>query len=615
MCGVSGYIGNQEAVEQLIVMISRLEYRGYDSGGITVISKEDNSLQTVKSMGGTNALNSVVQKNLTELSNSNCGIGHNRWATHGAKNLTNAHPHLDYLKKISVVHNGQIENYKTIKGALLQQDVQFYSETDTEVIPNLISYYYRQDGNFLESFKRAISELEGAYAILCVCNDFPETIFAANKGGVLYFGRNQGEVFLSSGKEGLGGFVNDYTELKSGEIAICKKNYTTLLSFQGFVVDRQPSALNIDTDVFDTGDFDNFLIKEISEQPEVVENLIRGRLDIVSKEIKLGGFQEITDKFVSAKDIYLLGIGTSYLACKLGEMYIDTFTKKHVKAMVSTEFKHVCHKLNAKSIVIALSQSGTTTDTIKALELSRQGTTFGIVNVVGSKIDDMTDAGLHMRARTEISVASTKAFTAQVVSLLMIAAKIGKLENLRFEEFEEILFEIKALPILIQQVINKQDTVQTVAEYLNQKELNHLYILGNGFNYPAALEGALKLKEVCYIHAEGMITGEFKHGPLAMINEKSVVIMICPNNSDRDVSLNNCSQIQASGGKVIGVVTAGDRVTKDQFDDTIEIPRCADYIQPILSVVVLQLLTYYLGLEKGVDIDNPKNLAKSVTVS
>lgn len=611
MCGIVGYIGSREAFPILIKGLKQLEYRGYDSAGIALYN---GSLENFKKQGKVADLEKFI-------SGSNCegtlGIGHTRWATHGQPSDDNAHPHLSMNGLFTVVHNGIIENYARLKNDLIKHGYTFKSETDTEVLANLIEYYYLngEEINSEDAVQLALSKVVGAYGIAVLCSKENNKIIAARKGSPLVLGLGNNEYFIASDASPLAEYTSQVVYLNDEDIAIISREGFTLKNVQNNPVSLKVSNIDLEIGALDKGDFEYFMLKEIYEQPKTIEETFRGRLREDYSEIVLGGLLNVFPKLEEAQRIIIIGCGTSWHAALIGEYMLEEYAQVPVEVEYASEFRYRKPIINSKDVVILISQSGETADTLAALYLAKEkgATVLGICNVVGSSLARETDAGVYTHAGVEIGVASTKAFTAQVTVLTMIALKLAKRKGtLDIKEYQNLVKELAAVPEKGRIILESNDKIQQIAEKYHEA-VNALY-LGRGYLFPVALEGALKLKEISYVHAEGYAAGEMKHGPIALVDDNLPVVVVAPEDAYYEKVVSNIQEVKARKGNVIAIVTEGDTGLKELANDVIEIPKSHPAVAPLLSVIPLQLLAYHIALLKGCNVDQPRNLAKSVTV-
>jgi glutamine---fructose-6-phosphate transaminase (isomerizing) len=611
MCGIVGYIGYREAFPILTDGLKKLEYRGYDSAGVALVNGRVN---VYKKLGKVSDLESYAAgKNTT----GNVGIGHTRWATHGEPSDMNAHPHQSQEGTFTLVHNGIIENYAQLRKELGEQGYQFRSETDTEVLANLIEYFYRQDEQVTAEIavQLALSKVTGAYGIAVLCSNEPHNLIVARKGSPLVIGLGNNEYFVASDASPISGFANHVIYLNDNDLAVIKKDKFVMKNMENQPVAVTISNLDLKIGDMDKGGFDHFMLKEIFEQPQTVEETFKGRLKADYPEIVLGGLIPVFDRIEKAGKIVIIGCGTSWHAALIGKYMLEEYARMPVDVEFASEFRYRKPILGENDVIIFISQSGETADTLAALRLAKEkgALALGICNVVGSSLARETDAGVFTHAGTEVGVASTKAFTAQVAVLTLFAMKLAKARGTISEgDYSEIVKELNQVPDKIRIILESNHQIKLLAEKYSNA-VNALY-LGRGMLYPVALEGALKLKEISYIHAEGYAAGEMKHGPIALVDDNLPVIVIAPHDSYYEKIVSNIQEVKARKGNVIAVVTKGDSRLKEMANDIIEIPGSHPVVTPLLAVVPLQLLSYQIALLRGCDVDQPRNLAKSVTV-
>ncbi|MBK6876540.1 MAG: glutamine--fructose-6-phosphate transaminase (isomerizing) [Ignavibacteria bacterium] len=611
MCGIVGYIGKRNSLPVLLEGLKRLEYRGYDSAGVAVINN-DSDIIFFKKAGKVKDLESEFDKDLL---NGNVGIGHTRWATHGEPNDTNAHPHFDEGKNIFLVHNGIIENYISIKKKLSLEGFSFTSDTDSEILTNLVEYHFRHKNDFEVAVRMALTEVEGTYGIACICKAEPDKIIVARMGSPLMFGVGIDETIISSDAAAIVNYTKNVIYLEDGEFAVIRKGGFQLKTIKDEHIMREAQRIEYDLAEIEKGGFEHFMLKEICEQPESIQNTYRGRINFDTGLVKLGGLETVKDKLLSAKRFIITGCGTAWHAGLVGEYMLERYCRVPTEVEYASEFRYRQPIINSDDVVFVISQSGETADSLAAMkEAKRLGaTTVGIVNVVGSTIAREVDAGTYIHAGPEIGVASTKAFTSQLMSLALITLMIAQNKGtIKERELDEMLRELKMLPDKIRQIIEKHKEYEFVAEEFKDSR-NFLY-LGRGFNFPVALEGALKLKEISYIHAEGYPAAEMKHGPIALIDENMPVVFIAPKDSTYDKIISNIEEIKARKGKIIALANDGDEDIKRYSDYIIHVPRTAPIFAPILNSIPLQFLSYFIATARGCNVDQPRNLAKSVTV-
>ncbi len=613
MCGIVGYIGNRDAYDILIKGLHRLEYRGYDSAGVAIIDP-DNRLNIYKSRGKVDNLENFCQsKNVS----GSTGIAHTRWATHGEPNDINAHPHYSASGKIALVHNGTIENYNVLKEALQLQGCVFKSETDTEVLVQLIEYIKTSNRcTLVDAVREALKEVIGAYAIAVVDTDNPDTIIGARKSSPLVVGIGDGETFLASDATPIIDYTDKVVYLNDDEIAIINRNQDLKI----ITVDNVPTTIDIHTlrlsvSQLEKGGYPHFMLKEIFEQTRTIHDCIRGRIGNSGSKVTLSGVLENREHFQNAHRIIIVACGTSWHAALIGKRLIQEIARIPVEVEYASEFRYSNPILTPNDTVIAISQSGETADTLAAIQMAKKCGAFvyGVCNVVGSSIARATDSGTYIHVGPEIGVASTKAFTGQVTVLTMLALAMGQLRGtVKDEEAAKITDALRSLPKLIRQTLKLNDEIEKLSGIYTYVH-NFLY-LGRGYNYPSALEGALKLKEISYIHAEGYPAAEMKHGPIALIDHELPTVVIAPNDELHEKIISNIQQVKARGGSVIAVVTKGDKTIAEIADHTLEIPEVPESISPVIVSIPLQLLAYHIAVKKGCNVDMPRNLAKSVTV-
>lgn len=607
MCGIVGYIGQNEALPILVGGLKKLEYRGYDSSGVALI--EDGNIETVRASGKIAALEDKLK---TKPLHGHIGIAHTRWATHGAPTEQNAHPHQSFDGKISIVHNGIIENYAILKKKLQAEGVEFKSETDTEVVAHLIARYYK--GNLKEAVLKAISKIEGTFGLAVICKDEPGTMIGARRGSPLILGIGQNEFYLASDVSAIIMHTQKVVYLDDNDIVEIKEDGYNLLNTNSQPVQHEVQDVEFDADAIAKGGFAHFMLKEIFEQPEVLRNTMRGRLLYAEGNAKLAGLDTNIRELRNINRIIITACGTSYYAGMVGEYMIEDLAGVPVEVEYASEFRYRNPIIKPGTLVLAISQSGETADTLAALKEAQQkgATALAICNGVGSTIARTSDGGVYLHAGPEIGVASTKAFTSQVTVLAMIALLLGRQRRLSFEAGSDIVKAMQELPELVEQTLKLSDQIAGIAnKYV--KANNFLY-LGRHFNYPVAMEGALKLKEISYIHAEGYPAAEMKHGPIALIDENMPVVVIAPKDALFDKVISNVREIKARGGKVIAISTADCHPLDEIADHLITVPKTIPMLMPIVTCVPLQLLAYHIAVLRGNDVDQPRNLAKSVTV-
>lgn len=613
MCGIVGYVGSRTACPILIKGLKRLEYRGYDSAGVAMIDANGN-LNVYKCKGKVSGLEDFLQEKNTE---GTIGIAHTRWATHGEPSDRNAHPHYSKSGQIALIHNGIIENFRVLKDALIQNGYSFKSSTDSEVLVNLIEYVRKSNDCSLEdAVRKALKQVVGAYAIAVIEKGHPDEIIAARQSSPMVIGIGEGEYFLSSDAASIIDYTNDFAYLNDGEIAIINKNkpleIKTLDNEAGHLDIRR---LELSISQLEKGGYPHFMLKEIHEQPNTIIDCIRGRINPETGEVKLSGVELNKDKFLNADRIIFVACGTSWHASLIGEHLFENLCRIPVEVEYASEFRYRNPIIRKNDVVIAVSQSGETADTLAAVEMARKAGAFvyGICNAVGSSIARATDSGTYIHVGPEIGVASTKAFTGQVTVMAMMALAIAREKGtMTAESIKEVSKALLELPHTIEEVLDTDSYISDLAKIFTYAH-NFIY-LGRGYNYPTALEGALKLKEISYIHAEGYPAAEMKHGPIALIDAEMPTVVIAVPDHTYEKTVSNMEEIKARGGKIIAVIAKGDSHASKSADYTIEVPVTAECLMPVILSVPLQLMAYYIAVYKGRNVDQPRNLAKSVTV-
>jgi glutamine---fructose-6-phosphate transaminase (isomerizing) len=611
MCGIVAYIGKKDAYPIIIKGLQRLEYRGYDSAGVALLSDD---LHVYKRKGKVKDLKEFVGgKNKS----GNIGIGHTRWATHGKPDDTNAHPHLSGNGRLALIHNGIIENYAVLKTALQKEGHTFKSQTDTEILVHLIEEVQKRDNLLIEDAVRlALKQVTGAYAIVVIDKTEPDKLVAARKGSPLVVGIGKDEFFMASDATPIVEYTKKVVYLNDGEVAtVHRDGKFEIKNIANDIVTPFIQHLELEIEKLEKGGYDYFMLKEIHEQPQTVADCLRGRLNVEEGSIKIRGLEEFENRILNASRFIIAGCGTSWHAGLVGEYLFEELARVSVEVEYASEFRYRNPVINDKDVVFAISQSGETADTMAALELAKEkgALIYGIVNSVGSSVARLTDAGTYIHAGPEIGVASTKAFTGQVTALTLLALAVGrKRGSIAKPYFHRLLDELARIPEKIKKVLECETQVKYIAGEI--KDANNAIYLGRGYNFPVALEGALKLKEISYIHAEGYPAAEMKHGPIALIDENMPVVVIATNKSAYEKIVSNIQEVKARKGIVIAVVTEGDTIIKEIADYTIEIPGTEDPFTPLLSVIPMQLLSYYIAVQRGCNVDQPRNLAKSVTV-
>lgn len=616
MCGIVGYIGKRDAYDVLIKGLKRLEYRGYDSAGIAIYN--GSKYNVYKCHGKVSDLEDHVSG---KDAMGNIGIGHTRWATHGEPNDTNAHPHVSMNGKFILIHNGIIENYAKLKATLEEKGYTFKGETDSEVLVNFIEYIYNEshekDENFTpdDAVRAALQLVEGAYGIVVMSSEDPETLTVARKGSPIVIGLGNGEYFVASDASPIIEYTNSVIYLNDLDVATISKTGFNLVNLKDRKAKIDIQQVDLRLDEIEKNGFDHYMLKEIYEQPRAIADTYRGRLSLDTKNLTLGGLHTVMDQLKEAKRIIIVACGTSWHAGLVGEYLFEEFARIPTEVEYASEFRYRNPIINPGDIVIAISQSGETADTLAAIQLakSKGAIVLGICNVVGSSIPRETVAGVYTHAGPEIGVASTKAFTTQITVLTMMAMQVGLAnKGLTEKEFTDLVDELYAIPQKVELILQKSESIKQIAEKI--KDATNSIYLGRGYLYPVALEGALKLKEISYIHAEGYPSAEMKHGPIALIDEKMPVIVLATKDKSYDKIVSNIQEVKARKGVVIAIVTEGDTTIKEMADYVIEVPYSDFALAPLLTVVPLQLIAYYIAVMRGCNVDQPRNLAKSVTV-
>ena len=611
MCGIVGYIGNREAWEVVIKGLHRLEYRGYDSAGVALIA--DNQLNIYKKAGKVSDLEQFTQgKNLS----GSIGMGHTRWATHGAPSDRNSHPHTSGDGRLTIIHNGIIENYSTIKEELAARGHHFSSDTDTEVLIHLIEEILKQNHvDLREAVRLALNEVVGAYALVIMSEEEPDQLIAARKGSPMVIGVGHNEYFIASDASPIVEFTKNVIYLKDNEIAYLKRNELLIKSIDNTIQTPYIQELELKLEMLEKGGYDHFMLKEIYEQPRSIQDCMRGRIYPREGKVQLGGIKEYTEKLKNIDRIIIVACGTSWHAGLVGEYLLEEYARIPVEVEYASEFRYRNPVISEKDIVIAISQSGETADTMAAITLAKEkgATIFGICNVVGSSIPRISHAGIYTHAGPEIGVASTKAFTAQVTALTQLAFYMAQQRGtITQSQLINLLTELDAIPALVEKSLQANEKIKAIAEKFIHSR-NCLF-LGRGSGFPVALEGALKLKEISYIHAEGYPAAEMKHGPIALIDEEMPVIVIATKNSSYEKVISNIQEVKARKGIIIAIVTEGDTEVKKMADYVIEIPDASEAFLPLIATIPLQLISYHIAVLRGCNVDQPRNLAKSVTV-
>lgn len=608
MCGIVGYLGGRSAVPLLLNGLRRLEYRGYDSAGLAVL---DGGLSLCRAVGRVEEL--ARRTEATPL-HGTVGIAHTRWATHGGPSERNAHPHLDATGRIAVVHNGIVENHGAIRAYLAQEGITFRSETDTEALAQLIGYLYSQTGDLVGSVRRALRDVTGTFGVAVLCTDCPQLLIAARRGSPLLVGLGDGEFLVASDGSAIVEHTRQVIYLHDNEMAIVTASGVEVSTIDARPVEKIVDHLELSLEQIELGSFSHYMEKEIFEQPQSLQNTLRGRLDAASGRIMLGGLAQIERELGRYRRVALFGCGTAWHAALVGEHLLEELAGVPSEVEYASELRYRNPIVEEGTLAIAISQSGETADTLAALQemKTRGATVFGIVNVVGSSIARETDAGVYLHAGPEIGVASTKAFTSQLAVLAMLAIAMGRRRHLSPARTAELVEELARIPDKVAEALRQNDHIRSLAGRFADRG-NWLY-LGRGVNYPVALEGALKLKEISYIHAEGLPAAEIKHGPLALIDDGMPVVVVAPQDHTYDKVLSNIEEVKSRKGRVIAVATEGDDVLPRLADEVIFVPRTMPILSPLLTTIPLQLLAYHAALARGMNVDKPRNLAKSVTV-
>ncbi len=613
MCGIVAYIGPKQAYPIIIKGLKRLEYRGYDSAGIALL--QGNKLAIFKRQG---KVANLEEFTANAVLSGNSGIGHTRWATHGPPNDVNAHPHFSNDGKIALIHNGIFENYNSLKEELLARGYQFKSDTDTEVLVHLIDDIMKNEQvELAEAVRLALLNVVGAYAIVVIHQDYPNQLVAARKSSPLVVGLGKdNEFFCASDATPIIEYTNQVVYLEDEELAVLDINEgLKITNLRNQEKTPYVQALELQLEALEKGGYEHFMLKEIHEQPRSIQDCFRGRLNADEGWVKLGGIKEFENKMVQAQRIVMIACGTSWHACLVGEYLFEDLARINVEVEYASEFRYRNPIINENDIVIAISQSGETADTLAALELAKQkgATILGICNVVGSSISRVTDAGSYTHAGPEIGVASTKAFTAQVTVLTLMALRLAhKKGTISESKYHTMLTELEAIPDKVKKVLESNDHIEKIAAIY--KDASNALYLGRGSSFPVALEGALKLKEISYIHAEGYPAAEMKHGPIALIDEEMPVFVIATKGTSYEKVVSNIQEVKARKGKIIAIVTEGDTEVRAMADHVIEIPDTDEHLVPLLATIPLQLLSYHIAVMRGCNVDQPRNLAKSVTV-
>ncbi|RNC84539.1 MAG: glutamine--fructose-6-phosphate transaminase (isomerizing) [Balneola sp.] len=610
MCGIVGYIGDKQAKDVVIKGLKRLEYRGYDSAGVAILN---GSLNVKKCKGKVVALENLLSDN----EDGTIGIGHTRWATHGEPNDINSHPHTSTSGKIALVHNGIIENYNILKEKLQEDGYEFYSDTDTEVVAKLIESIMSMDPSldFVKSVQLALAQIRGTYGLAILHSDNPGKIIVARKGSPLLIGVGDGEMLIASDASAVAEYTDKVVYLDDGELAIITKDDYQVINSEEVEMTKEVHELAMTLDEIEKGGFPFFMLKEIFEQPKTISDTLRGRINVENGTITLGGLSKVMDLLVNANRIIIAACGTSWHSALVGEYLFEWLAKTNVEVEYASEFRYKDPLIGEGDVLFVISQSGETADTLAALREAKEkgAAVFGIVNVVGSTIARETDGGVYLHAGPEIGVASTKAFTGQVTVLTLIALLLAQHKGVISEEYSRrIITALSKIPEQIKEILENSSEIERISNLFTYAP-NFLY-LGRSYSFPVALEGALKLKEISYIHAEGYPAAEMKHGPIALIDEMMPVVVIASTKHTNDKMVSNVEEVKARKGRIISITTPSNKEVKEIAEFNVPIPETEDVLSPILSVIPLQLLSYYVAVNRGCDVDQPRNLAKSVTV-
>jgi len=610
MCGIVGYIGSREAYPVLIKGLKRLEYRGYDSAGVALLNGDTT---IYKKRGKVSELEDYVRGKETKCT---IGIGHTRWATHGEPSDVNAHPHHSEKGLFTIIHNGIIENYAVLKRTLMEQGMTFYSETDTEVLANLIEYIYTTEKVSVEvAVSLALQKVEGAYGLVVISSEEPDMMIAARRSSPLVIGLGSNEYFIASDATPIAEYTDRVIYLNNDDIALIRRDELVLKNLVSETTSVNIKTLELGIQEIEKQGYEHYMLKEIFEQPRSIQDTFRGRIHTETSEIRLGGLLDVKDRLVGARRIVVIACGTSWHAGLVGEYLIEDLARIPVEVEYASEFRYRNPMIGPEDVVLAISQSGETADTLAAIQLAREAgaLVLGICNVAGSSISRETHAGVYTHAGIEIGVASTKAFTTQVTVLAMMAVMIGKEKGvLTQQRYSQLIQELYDVPGKIEKILEQNEEFKRIADIY--KDANNALYLGRGVSFPVALEGALKLKEISYIHAEGYPAAEMKHGPIALIDEKMPVVFIATRDSSYEKIVSNIQEVKARNGVVIAIVTEGDTIIREMADHVIEIPQSDESLVALTAVVPLQLIAYHIALMRGCNVDQPRNLAKSVTV-
>ncbi|NTU52832.1 MAG: glutamine--fructose-6-phosphate transaminase (isomerizing) [Chlorobiaceae bacterium] len=613
MCGIIGYIGKREAAPLLLQGLKRLEYRGYDSAGMAVMN---DSMQVLKKKGSVSNLEELLNVSGTVMIGATIGIAHTRWATHGDPSDRNAHPHMNVTDDIALIHNGIIENYSSLKQELVSEGYEFLSDTDSEVLVHLIDRIWKSDASMgLEcAVRQALRHVEGAYGICVVSSREPDKIVVARKGSPLVIGLGNGEFFIASDAAPIVEHTNKVVYLSDGEMAIVTRDNYTVKTIENVEQEKRVTELDFSLEKIEKGGYEHFMLKEIFEQPEVMRDVMRGRVRLEEGRVQLGGIEDYLDRLKQARRIVICACGTSWHAGLIGEYLIEEFARIPVEVDYASEFRYRNPIVGSDDVVLVISQSGETADTLAALRLAKEkgALVLGICNVVGSTIARETLCGMYTHAGPEVGVASTKAFTAQVIVLFMLAMALSKGRTISQDEIRLNLRDLLDVPDKVARILELNDRIREIA--LKLKDARNVLYLGRGYNFPVALEGALKIKEISYIHAEGYPAAEMKHGPIALIDEDMPVVFIATRDNTYTKILSNIEEVRSRKGRVIAIASEGDREIERLAEDVIYIPQASSAVLPLLTVIPLQLLAYHVAMLRGCNVDRPRNLAKSVTV-
>ncbi len=609
MCGIVGFVGQKPCPEILLNGLGRLEYRGYDSAGIATL--DQGQLQVQRAVGKVSELTQLLKDNPLA---GNIGIAHTRWATHGRPSRTNAHPHVDSSGRIALVHNGIIENHAALRSSLEEQGIAFATETDTEALVQLIGYFYAQSNDLLESVRRALGDVTGTYGVIVLCTDMPDTLIAARRGSSLIVGVGDQEYLVSSDGSAIVEHTSRVIYLNDNEVVSLGADGLHVTTIDSEPVHKEVDLLEMSLEQIQLGGYEHHMLKEIYEQPECLRNTMRGRLNQREKVVVLGGLSQFQRELATCRRLVLVGCGTAWHAALIGEYLFEELARVATEVEYASELRYRNPIIEEGTLSIAISQSGETADTLAALrEIQTKGAAvLGVVNAVGSTIAREANAGVYLHVGPEVGVASTKAFTAQVAVLIMMATDMGRRRHLSPERRVELLDELTCIPDKIEEALGLDDQICALAARLAERE-NWLY-LGRGVNYPVALEGALKLKEISYIHAEGLPAAEMKHGPIALIDADMPVVVVAPRDHTYDKVLSNIEEVQSRQGQIVAIATQGDTQLERLADEVLYVPPTLSILSPLLTTIPLQLLAYHAAVIRGHDVDKPRNLAKSVTV-